>query len=265
MTAMDRMRYVEPDRRDEIIADAARRSTPVVVTRRENQNWVSHKSHFRGATEDRSRLLIAAGDEVGLGRGEGLLRGERVGVAFRRGHRKCMFSAVVEEVSPAGDWLALQWPEQIQELQRRAYYRSAPPRGITLPIRFWAPEPGPRTGITAPPDGAHFGTMIDLSAGGIRISSSEGGDVEIGQTVLCHFGCKRGAPPMTLEATLRHRIPAERGAEALGFQFIGLETTPAGQKCLVRLAKIVSEFQQSTYRISRRPRVEKVPQSAYEI
>jgi hypothetical protein len=253
MDMLDRMRHVEPDRRDEIILEAARRSTPVVLTRREERNWTSHKAHFQGADDSRTRLTITACEEILQARGGPPVRGERIGVAFRRGHRKCMFSAVIEDVQ-AADTLVVKWPDQIQELQRRAYYRVSPPRGITLPVRFWVPEGRPHGALAQPPENAWIGTVIDLSAGGMRISCRENPSLELGQTVLCHFAHKRGAPPLSVEASLRHRQPGDRSEESLGLQFIGLETTSTGQKCLVRLAKIVSEFQQSNYRASRRPR-----------
>ena len=53
--------------------------------------------------------------------------GEHVGVAFRRGHKKCVFTSVVlerQEYDRNSDApvpaLTLSWPESMQELQRRA-------------------------------------------------------------------------------------------------------------------------------------------------
>jgi hypothetical protein len=48
-----------------------------------------------------------------------------------------------------------------------------------------------------------------------------------------------------LDAVLRHREAAEQGRASLGFQFVGMETTPEGLRLLDRLVRIVNHFQRS--------------------
>ena len=250
---MNRMQYVEPARRDEILSEAVEKAAPVVVTTRKGRDWLTHKSHFLAAPDAGDHLLIAAPLTAEVGTITVLARGEQIGVSFRRGHKKCMFGAVVEDLREYPQAIAVGRPEKIQELQRRVYYRSAPPRGMTVQVRYWPADDHPPTSSGRPPDDAGHGTLKDLSVGGIRIETHDHPSLRIGQTVICHFAHKRGAPPVTVDATLRHRQSEPCGSESLGLQFVGLETSPGGRKRLVRLAKIVSECQRSDYRTTQRP------------
>ncbi len=244
---MDRMQYVEPTRRDEILAEAIEKTTPVVVTSRTGTDWVTHRSHFLAAPGLQQHLLIAGPLTTENGALTTLTRGEQIGVSFRRGHKKCMFGSVVEDLQEYPQGVVVEWPEQLQEFQRRVYHRSTPPRGVTIEIRYWLADAHEHAAPTPPPEDACHGTLTDLSVGGARIETQANPSLRIGQTVVCHFVHRRGAPPMSLEAKCRHRQREPNGTESLGLQFVGLEATPGGRKRLVRLAQIVSEFQRSHY------------------
>ena len=250
---MDRMQYVEPARRDEILFEAVEKSAPVVVTSRRGKDWLTHKSRFLAAPDVPDHLLIGGPLTAETGTVTVLARGERIGVSFRHGHKKCMFGTVVEDLQECPQAIVVGRPEELQELQRRVYYRSAPPRGTTVQVRYWPADDHPHTAAGRPPDDAGHGTLKDLSVGGIRIETHDHPSIRIGQTVVCHFAHKRGAPPITVDATLRHRQNEPRGSESLGLQFVGLETTPGGRKRLVRLARIVSDYQRSNYRAGHPP------------
>ncbi len=267
------MRYVEPTRRNEILTEALEQTLPIVVTTRTGTEWLTHKSHFLASPGPGHPVLIAGPLVTAAGGITPVARGELVGVSFRRGHKKCLFGSVIEDVQEYPQAVVVTWPEQVQELQRRVYHRSAPPRGTTVDLRYWpADEPGRAAGFSprgtlpgktcaagaGPPDDAYHATLKDLSVGGLRIETRACPALHLGQTVVCHFAHKRGAPPLTVEATLRHRQREPNGSESLGLQFVGLETTPARQKRLVRLAKIVAEYQRCNYRTghhSSRPRI----------
>lgn len=241
------MQYIEPTFRDEILAEAIDKATTVVVTARKGTDWVVHKSQFLATPGLQDHLLIAGPLITRTGATTILTRGEHIGVSFRRGHKKCMFGTVVEDLQEYSETVVVNWPEQLQEFQRRVYHRSAPPHGTTIDVRYWAADDPPGTAAQRPPDGAYRGILKDLSVGGIRLDTRENPPLRDGQTVVCHFAHKRGAPPLTVEATLRHRQSEPRGSESLGLQFVGLEATSGGRKRLVRLARIVAEFQGSHY------------------
>ena len=250
---MDKMRYVEPSRRDEILHEVAEKALPIVVTTRSGTTWLTHKSHLRVGPEPTRQLALAAPLTADDGTPTTLERGELVGVSFRHGHKKYMFGGAVEDLQEYPPAVLIAWPDEVQELQRRVYHRCTPPRGQTVDLRYWLlgeQDRGPSA--AQPPDDAYHGTLKDLSVGGVSIQTRAEPALQLGQTLVCHFAPKRGAPPLTIEATLRHREPQPHGNEALGLQFIGLETTAGGRKRLVRLARIVADYQRSDYSAARR-------------
>ena len=91
---MNQVLYVNAERRDQIIADAARRQTTVVLSRRDDVGWKVSKARFVGCDAPQRCLLIEPPP------GETLAApqiGELMGVTFRRGHKKCLFNSVVLE------------------------------------------------------------------------------------------------------------------------------------------------------------------------
>ncbi|MCP4590999.1 MAG: PilZ domain-containing protein [bacterium] len=256
---MERMQYIEPARRDQILIEASEKAVPIVVTTRSGINWTTHKTHLLASADFRQHLLIAAPLTSERGEVTTVTTGEQMGVSFRRGHKKCMFGAVVETTQDYPESIVVGWPEQLQELQRRVYHRSTPPRGTTIEVQCWPVDASAQTASSPDPGRVTHGTLIDVSVGGVRIRPHSGPAPVIGHTVLCQFAHKRGAPPITVDATVRHCEEDSRGGNAIGMQFVGMEATPSGRKRLVRLAKIVSEYQRSNYNASRRPQQRMTP------
>lgn len=247
---MSQLLYVSPDRRDQIIAEAARRQTTVVLTRHQDAAWRVTKTRFAGCDQPQRRLFIEqpADDQEQAA----AQTGELLGVAFRRGHKKCLFNTVValaKEVSdgPAGGVAAivLRWPDDLQELQRRVYQRACPP-----------PDRRIEVGFRRAPPGAHrvqeyVGVMEDLSAGGIRVRARGATDLKVGDPVRIIFALRSRGPEFVLDATFRHLESKPDGVCSLGFALVGLETSQEGQAMLVRLARTVTDFQRAALR--RRP------------
>jgi hypothetical protein len=96
--------------------------------------------------------------------------------------------------------------------------------------------------------------MEDLSAGGIRIRCPNDLDLEAGQAAKIAFALGPQRGELTVDGTFRHRELAPDGEWSLGFQFVGLETSPEGQELLVRIARIVTDFQRAAAR-RRQPRL----------
>jgi len=157
---------VSESRRDEIITDAVRRLTPLVVTRQEPTGWRTYKSQFSGCNAADRCLFI---DPLTSEEGETSappLPGELLGIAFRRGHKKCLFQAMVRAVpvSPSvpGDLRGstVSWPDRLQELQRRVYQRASPPPDRTIRVRF-------RTTTVAPTEGTSGDKTGGTTTGGM--------------------------------------------------------------------------------------------------
>lgn len=235
---MTQVHYIQETRRDDILADAVSKKTQLNLTRKGGDGWVVAKSRFVGHCSNPAGLLI----ELPANRDETawpvLTVGEFIGVAFRRGHKKCLFSApVIQTQTPVegrdkSRAFAVRWPEELQEMQRRVYQRAAPPPGRTIHVRIES-EP------------ACTGPLEDISAGGVRMRCSTKPDLRDGQSVRVAVALRAKKPEMVLDATFRHCQATADGAWSLGFQFVGLETTHQGQQQLVNLARVVTDFQRA--------------------
>ncbi len=250
---------VERTRRDQILIEASERRTPIVLSRKEASGWRTFKSRLLGAEPIAQRLIVEypvghAGDKA-----PDIHRGESVGVAFRKGHKKCMFASVVDgkkrfQIDDANrvGALLLRWPTDLQQLQRRVYYRAPVPHDRAIKVTFW------RGGVTHESRAGsaeipiHAGWLMNLSAGGMAVvaSSDKCGLLTPGDTVGCRFEPTSGST-LALDAALRHAEPGESGLTRLGFQFIGLELSDQGRAALRVLAHVVSRFQRLEMRRNR--------------
>lgn len=177
--------------------------------------------------------------------------GATLGVSFRYGHKKCMFRAVLERFDTYGDEqiARLKWSGELRQLQRRAYERAAPPRGVVIPVRFRLEE---NAGRTASSDReTRHGQLENISAGGMRIKTGASNDVRIGATYRCIMTIRPGTHALIIDAVLRHADPDRDGRVSLGFQFVGMESTPEGEKLLSSIAQIVSRFKRARARNTR--------------
>jgi len=239
---------VTPERRERILHESTREGRRVVITHHADDGWRMYKGTFAVSREQERSLCVEVATEPVTRLADGLEIGDVVGCAFRDGHRKCIFTSVVEHVhaNGSGTLVALRNPDQIQQLQRRAFERAAPPANNVIAVRFWR-----ETG-TASPDPAdrdmRHGQLIDISAGGMRVRAANTQRLDLNLVYRCAFTPKTGKPAFVLDALLRHREAEENGRAALGFQFIGLETTSEGRRTLDRLARLVSQYQRTRNR-----------------
>lgn len=240
---MSTVQMIGCQQRDEILADSILRRRQLVLTHNTARGWRAYKSQFVSGSARTHTILVKTPvprDEARIARPE---PGDALGVTFRLGHKKCMFGSVLESVPERTpqDVVALRWPDHLQQLQRRAYERAQPPRGSVVPVRFWREEGPTPTPIEA--RSVRYGQLEDLSAGGIRVKVPDPHEFEIGATYRCVFAPRSGKPAFVLDALARHREAGDQGRTSIGFQFVGLETTPEGRRLLERLARTVTQFQ----------------------
>lgn len=257
---MEKLIYVEESRKNEILVSAIEKEMPCVLTRRSARGWQPCKTHFVAPADGVGRVLISAGEDSDLVGGPALAAGERVGVTFRRGHKKCMCATIVldarvEVASAAGGsatCVELQWPDALQELQRRVYHRATPP-GRRVHVRFWAGGVAARADVDAGNGKVLGGVMLDLSAGGISILTTDVApdDFAEGDAVGCAFAPKPRGDTLVLDATFRHLERQADGGMAMGLQFVGLETSERGRQMLSLLAGIVTDYQRGHARQQR--------------
>jgi c-di-GMP-binding flagellar brake protein YcgR len=242
---------VPRQRRDEILTQAAAQSAPVVVTIRAQECWRTYKSRMLAAEVGRWLLIERPTPGSSSGPPE-IAPGEELGITFRRGHRKCMFSAQVLQAAQAGTpsgpvaALAVGWPEWMQEFQRRVYQRVTPPPDGPIEVHLW---PG---GVEWRPSAAHGGVCVgrvtDLSVGGMAVTMAGTCALRMDDALGCAFAPRPEDEPFVFDATLRHVGRDAESNAVLGVQFVGLETSTYGRLAIARLARIVTAFHRAQAR-----------------
>jgi c-di-GMP-binding flagellar brake protein YcgR len=241
--------------RDDVLAQAAQQSAQLVLTCRIQGRWQAYKSCLLSVDPIKGRMVISAPTDAEAEPLE-FVRGEQIGVTFRHRNTKCLFATVVLGTSlpgagrrgtSAGSVVVLACPDQLEQLQRRAYHRVEIPAESRITVRFW------RGGVA--PDGRHriaaapefVGRLLDLSVGGIRVGLSAQADPQLqpDEMVGLEFSPEPYRPSIVLEACFRHLQPVRSDKVSLGFQFIGLELHPNGHETLARLARTVRRLQRN--------------------
>lgn len=239
--------------RDELLADAVHQKARLVLTCKGSEGWETHKSRLLDMAPARRALVVTHPCET-EGETFELACGEQVGVAFRHHSRKCLFAtSVVGKRQPRRHAtrssgpraLLLGWPEQIEELQRRVYYRVAIPAASPIDVRVWSGGLSSSTQGSPPESKAVTGRLLDLSVGGMCVAIAQADDPHFhtNAVVGAEFRPETGRSSLTLEACYRHVQPLGRDRLSLGFQFIGLEVSSDGASLLARLAQVVSRLQ----------------------
>jgi len=228
----------------QILAESTRLKRRVILTLNLPSGWRTVQGVFHSSPPPGGALLVV--EIIPLPDAPAMswpAPGASVGATFRMGHKKCMFYSTLESVTRANgrDQVTLRWPDQLQQLQRRAYERAAPPEGTVVAVRFWSEGDGASEKGGEERDVRH-GQLEDISAGGMRIKAADPKDIVVGKTYRCALTPRPGKPALVLDAVLRHHEAIELGRASLGFQFVGLETTMEGIRALDQLAQVVQHF-----------------------
>ena len=241
---------------DQILQDSIERRNLLALTHDSPQGWQVFNSRFVGGAPSARVFQVEA--PVALTEHDAELpgRGNALGVTFRFGHKKCMFSTILESVAVDGDEgvAALRWPDRLQQLGRRAYERARPPKDVIIAVRFWrtdATRGEAASGISSSPrKGSEdravcHGQLENLSAGGMRVRVAAPNQIQVGDAYRCIFAPRPGKPSVILDAFVRHREAAHHGRMSVGFQFVGMESAPQSRRTLERLVRMVNEFQRA--------------------
>ncbi len=240
---------VDTQKKNDILNHAIDRSQYCVITSREDGSWNSAKTKFVKAEDAPDRLFIEAVD-AGSDHALSYLSGELVGVNFRRGHRKCLFATTVLGTTSIEDAdgslvnvVELYWPDTMQEMQRRAFQRAVP-TGQHVSVRFWEGGIASRAEGERQSNGIHTGTLVDLSAGGMRILTTDiaPDTFEKGDTIGFSFRPKSRGETIAIDGVFRHLQITADGLASIGIQFIGLECSAEGRHMLAVLADVVAEY-----------------------
>ena len=253
---MESNRSIDAARRDEVLAEAASRHTPATVCCRNATEWLTFKSRLLDAGDPKRGVVLEYPLAQESAPAPDIEQGQYVGVSFRRGHSKCVFGSVVtgksrfrvDEHNEIGA-LVVGWPEEICQLQRRLYYRSPVPAGMSIPVLLWAGGESSRSKAGSPGWPLLVGQLWDLSAGGFKVVLPPGQSprYSVGETVGMEFVPESDRPPILVDAHFRHTDVAEDGQPTLGFQFVGLEHTGRGRSLLYRLGRVVAGWRRQQF------------------
>ncbi len=174
--------------------------------------------------------------------------GDVIGVSLRISHKKCMFSTVVLDVvhGDTTTQLVVDWPTEVEMIQRRAFERAIPPSHRAVPVRFCplmssAQGKSPRM---------RFGQLENISVGGMQLLSAEHTAPSLGTLCQCIITPERSVHAITLKGVTRHRKTQSNNRATIGIQFVGLEQSEQ-RETLSHLLALIKQWQQLSRRRSR--------------
>jgi c-di-GMP-binding flagellar brake protein YcgR len=231
----------------ELVHEAVGRHCAVDLSCKLADGWASFRSRLL-ATEPGTDHVVIDYPESGSLDAPEFAGGEMIGVSFRRGYMRCMFStlviAAVEERLPgarSSRVLKVAMPSEIFRMQRRVFYRAPAPEQQTIEVHMHP------VGETPEPDDAprcYCGTLLDISAGGLSVALANGLHPRwpVETPVEVRLWPEMNEPLLTVTGRLRHCNVRDEEVR-VGLQVSGLETSPEGRACLQRLLRICKQFQ----------------------
>ncbi len=221
-----------------------------VVTVQQDPEWSTFKCRFLESNANQ-RFLVLDYHANGGPPPPPLAPGQYVGINFRHHSRKVLFATVVEAKGrfllddrtsvPA---VRYRWPDNLIELQRRAYYRTPVPESLRLVASVWPGGQTAREQAQGGPLQIVSGELVDVSCGGalIHINQMGGPGWSEGQTLGMELQLGDGQPPVMLNGHYRGTRPDATGNLCIAVQFVGMEVTVDGRLVLQRLAHCVQKF-----------------------
>ena len=233
----------------EVLLEAASRHTPMILTVRQSQAWLSLRSRFLAIRD--AHLLVEPPQPQNGAPFYRFSPAEVVGVSMKFRHHKHIFSTTVirSETLPISDdsevpVVRLGCPGSMQRIQRRAFYRAKVPPGRVVRVSFWIGGLDSEPAVATPERLIWSGRLTDISAGGFqaRVSNDVAEAIESGDFVGLRISFGQGEQPVYANAHFRHAVRANKEF-LLGFQFIGMEQTPEGKESMRHIASRASEYQ----------------------
>lgn len=234
----------------EALAQAAETRDIATVTFQAAAGWAVVKTRFVNADKGSGVLeleLLAGQPDIR----SALQIGQELGVSFRRGSRKCVFtSCLLESAEDRGAGgrsrhiLRLTWPDNLQELQRRLYHRTPVPEGRVIPVDLWMGRKAEDSANNSLP---HRGRMVDVSAGGLSVELPR----EIRprwrehDQLACRFAAGPDRAPIEVAARLTHYTRLADGHVRLGLQFLGLDAGDRGRHAFQQISHLANRLRRS--------------------
>ena len=243
-------RIVTPRDATEVFDQAVSERALAVLTIQAADGWSSFKSRFL-ERDPNGRFFVLDYQSVDGQPLPHVVPGQYIGVTFRQRSRKLLFATVVEakghfvlDDRTAVPAVRYRWPDSMTELQRRAYYRTPVPTGMTLLVNLWPGGIAARTDAQASTLQVTTGDLADLSCGGalVRLHQTTPPTRLDGQVLGAQMQLPDGRPPIVLDGRFRGVRHEDSGGRGAALQFVGLELTVDGQLVLQRLAASVQRL-----------------------
>lgn len=220
---MNSMFPMEAARQASVIADAVDDFRPATARWRMVEGWATLETSFVGM-DHRAGELTLEYDTSGQGVPE-IRDGQHISVCFRRGRGRCAFDTVVlgrgRAVLGSGqrvNVLRLEYPEELCDLQRRAYYRQQVPASAGLTVGF---NPVTRNSDLAAPQRVVAG-LLDISPQGMSAVLDAGQELaaDVDDLVECTLSSEPDALPICLRARVCSRSELSDGRLRVSVQFL---------------------------------------------
>jgi PilZ domain-containing protein len=174
-----------------------------------------------------------------------MLAGQLLPCSFRQGHRKYLFvtsvlnSTTVKINGKNEEALVLAWPEGLQQVQRRMYFRAHIPPEMTLNAKIWPSMPAIDVAPKTTP--IESGKLLNISAGGTQIELASSDILEMDKSYLMEIELPKPEEPVLVQAQAR-RVEAIPGFQSYhyGLQFLSLDHSPRGRETLLRLSRFTN-------------------------
>lgn len=233
----------------EQLHEVARNRLPATITYQTHKGWTVLKARFV-ATPAESDLLAIDFVNPPDHAEPAPQPGQELGISYRRGSRKCVFTACFVDlsttpVSSGGTRTTLRftWPQHVEELQRRLYHRTPVPRGRLVPVDLWLAQAQEDFDSGAL---AQRGRMVDLSAGGLSVELP--GETRPrwreDEQLSCRFAPGPDRPPIEVAAKLTHYTRLSDGHVRIGLQFLGLDTGERGRHTLQKISRMAQRLRE---------------------
>jgi len=187
-----------------------------------------------------------------------------VGISFKHGYGKFVFDTTVKALEPStdpetrrerGGTIVLAFPDKIEVIQRRSYFRVNVPESLNVKVLLWhrsgkRGETDPKHDTATEMHNCCQGRLMDISAGGAQVivpNQNDAGKANFkkGQFVSMRFTPLPYETPLVLSAQIRNVLPtADDQNASLGLQIVGLEASSEGREVLTRLIGIVERYYQ---------------------
>ncbi len=233
-----------------VLERAIGRRIPTVVTVRRQNRWVVFKARMLAHTGD--VLWFTTPPAVENRPPEELLRRQVVGLSFREGNERYLFSGGVarfgthvdEEGLEIGTF-AVPYPKEVECLNRRAEPRVDVPDDRGARACVWPGGCGVPVRANCPDRPLWSGELINLSGGGFQMitDGSAAEFFEAGDVAGARLTLEGGEESILVDAFFRYGTPS--GSHALlGFAFARLDHSEQGRRLRQIILDKIAQYEQ---------------------